>query len=407
VMLGLLPALLATVTGSTAGVAGGSTHVPPPVSLHYELDAEELHLTINVQEPVYETWFPTVASRIPELDGDGYEAELAQARELVLEKAPVQVDGVAVLPRVVMVEYLEQLVENDYLNYVVIEVVYGMKSVPKAIELQWSEFRGEDPNWPLMQVDATFEYEVDLQLLVFTPEGSVVTWLQPELPPIPEPADLAVGVVPPLAVPWASLTALVVGLAALVAGLRGAFPLRRGWPAVAATFAAAVPLSLLPPAEWRAPWQPAFVMPDEDHARYLFESLHLNVYRAFDYDTESDIYDALAQSVEAGLLDQVYDEVYRGLIMAEEGGLLSRVRGVEMLESEVTLPEPADEPRFEVACRWRVKGSVEHWGHRHLRTNEYRARYTVRGEGERWRLASVEVTDLGRIDDLDELGGPQ
>ena len=73
-----------------------------------------------------------------------------------------------------------------------------------------------------------------------------------------------------------------------------------------------------------------------------------------------------------------------------------------MLESEVTIPDPVEEPRFDVACHWLVKGSVEHWGHRHLRINEYRAKYTVRGEGERWRLASVEVTELGRIDDPED-----
>ncbi len=402
---GAVTAMGFTVESGSGGAAeSAGAHVPPPVSLHYELDAEALRLTVNVQEPVYETWFPSVASIIPELNEEAYARELEQARTLIADRAPIRIDGVAVLPRVVGIEFLEQLVENDYLNYVVIEVAYGMKSVPKSIQLQWDEFRTEDPSWPLTEVDATFEYEVDLQIFQFTPEGPRLEWQKPDIPPVPKPSDLQVKAVPEQQVAWASLSAILLGVVLSVVALRGAWNPRRSWPLAVAAFVAAVPLSMVPPVLWRPPWQAAFEMPDESDARYVFEALHLNVYRAFDYETESDVYDALAQSVEAGLLDQVYDEVYRGLIIKEEGDLLSRVRGVEMIESQVTIPDPADEPRFDVACRWRVKGSVEHWGHRHLRTNEYRARYTVRGEDSRWRLASVQVTDLGRVDDPE---GPQ
>ena len=377
-------------------------HEPPPVSLHYDLSAEELRVTINVEQSVYETWFSSQAALIPELDDASYASECAQVRELVLAKAPLQVDGVAVMPRVVSLEYLEQLVENDYLNYVVIELAYGIKSEPKTILLQWDEFRTEDPSWPLVEVEATFEYKVDLQLFSFAPEAPQASWVRPDLPPIAKPADLKVREVPPMELPWAPLCSVLVGVVIAAVSARRKAALRRRWPWILAAFAAAVPLAAAPTVTWRPPWTAAFEMPDEEGARYVFEALHLNVYRAFDYETESDIYDALAQSVEAGLLDQVYDEVYRGLIIKEEGGLRSRVRGVEMIESDVTIPASAPEPRFDVLCRWRVKGSVEHWGHRHLRVNEYRARYAVRGQGARWRLASVEVTELGRVDDPEE-----
>ena len=399
---GLLRASLVMTAACTVASTACRAHEPPPVSLHYELNAEELHLTVNVEQPVYDTWFATSASLIPELLDEAYARECEQARKLIASRAQVRVDGVAVLPRVVAIEYLEQLVENDYLNYVVIDVVYGVKDVPKALELQWNEFRSEDANWPLVEVEATFEYEIDLQVFGFTPESPDLTWLRPDLPPVPEPSDLRVTVLAPLALPWASLLALLLGLAATIATVRGTLALRRGLACIAAALVLAAPLSMLPALEWRPPWRAAFEMPAEEHARYVFEALHLNVYRAFDYQTESDVYDALAQSVEAGLLDEVYDEVYRGLIIKEEGDLRSRVRGVEMLESEVEIPDRALEPRFDVACRWRVKGSVEHWGHRHLRINEYRARYTVRGQDARWRLAAVEVTDLGRVDDPEE-----
>ncbi|MAE65322.1 MAG: hypothetical protein CMJ18_13705 [Phycisphaeraceae bacterium] len=147
------------------------------------------------------------------------------------------------------------------------------------------------------------------------------------------------------------------------------------------------------------PWQQALTMPDDAEARSIFERLNRNVYRAFDRETESEIYDTLAESVTDDLLENVYIEVYESLRLQEEDGARCSVQKVEVLEADVTYPGDAGEPRFAVASRWRVHGSVEHWGHHHERVNEYRARYTVRHDGLDWKLSSVEILDLQRVVD--------
>ena len=138
-------------------------------------------------------------------------------------------------------------------------------------------------------------------------------------------------------------------------------------------------------------------MPSVEEAGFIFESLHRNIYRAFDYTTEDDIYETLARSVRGELLDEVYGEVYESLILRDQGGAVCKIQGTRILTSEVELPEEDDATSFHVTCSWQVRGKVGHWGHTHVRVNEYRARYTVSGDGERWKISAVETLDQRRL----------
>lgn len=139
-------------------------------------------------------------------------------------------------------------------------------------------------------------------------------------------------------------------------------------------------------------------LPSEIDAITIFEPLHANVYRAFDYLDESDVYDALARSVTGPLLDRLYGEIYRTLIVPEEGGAISEIQSVRPLATTVEsigwLP-PDDVAGFTVRTRWQVEGAVFHWGHGHRRTNEYEARYTVMETGAGWRIRDYET--LGSV----------
>jgi hypothetical protein len=146
-------------------------------------------------------------------------------------------------------------------------------------------------------------------------------------------------------------------------------------------------------------WRDGIEMPDPAEASEIFAALHRNVYRAFDYETEDAIYDALAQSVSGELLDEVYNDVYQGLILREEGGAICKIEQVEILDSSmVPMPDPDSEnPQFKISCSWRVLGLVEHWGHAHRRINEYRAVYTLTFSGDKWKISDVEMSDQKRI----------
>lgn len=137
-------------------------------------------------------------------------------------------------------------------------------------------------------------------------------------------------------------------------------------------------------------------LPDAARAKEIFRPLHANIYRAFAYDQESDIYDALAQSVSGELLEDLYDQIYQSLILQDDGGAVCTVQDVRPLEIEVESVgrDPGtDSPSFQVRSRWQVDGSVYHFGHSHFRTNEYEARYTVRRTEDGWRITGHRMIE--------------
>ena len=144
------------------------------------------------------------------------------------------------------------------------------------------------------------------------------------------------------------------------------------------------------------PFAGGFELPDQQRAAAIFRPLHANVYRAFDYVEEEQVYDALAASVHGDLLDRLYNQIYKSLVMQEEGGAVSRVDAVRMaecvLESAGLHPEKGV-PSFHVVARWQVDGSVFHWGHEHHRTNEYAARYEVVQTAAGWRIGDQQVLE--------------
>lgn len=147
-------------------------------------------------------------------------------------------------------------------------------------------------------------------------------------------------------------------------------------------------------------WSGGIEVPDAAEAKEIFEALHSNVYRAFDYDTEDDIYDTLAQSVAGELLADIYNDVYEGLIMRDQGGAVCKIEKVEILRSErleAATEDARKRSEFRISCQWRVLGLVEHWGHAHRRVNEYSAVYTLTPSGETWKISGVEMSDHKRI----------
>jgi hypothetical protein len=138
-------------------------------------------------------------------------------------------------------------------------------------------------------------------------------------------------------------------------------------------------------------------LPARDQAFEIFETLHRNVYDAFAARTEDEIYDLLAVSVDLAILDEIYADVYDGLILREEGGAISEVESLDVLDRDVVLAD-FGAPEFDVTWHWRVNGLVSHWGHLHRRTNEYRAKYRVHHDGRAWKIADATVLEQRRVE---------
>ena len=129
-------------------------------------------------------------------------------------------------------------------------------------------------------------------------------------------------------------------------------------------------------------------------ATAILETLLKNVYRAFDYHTDSDVYEALALSVGGDLLDEVYLQIRRSLAMQEQGGAISKIQEVTFVDSQA---ERLGDDSFDYILQWTVKGTVEHWGHIHARTNGYRAAFTVKVVDGAWRIVKMQVLSQERL----------
>ena len=152
--------------------------------------------------------------------------------------------------------------------------------------------------------------------------------------------------------------------------------------------------------KWDNPGAPplpavATVSTGEKSRETVAESLLRNVYRAFDYHSESDIYDALARSVHGDLLADLYLKIKQGLIMQEQGGAIARVREVKVVRTEPA--EGKSKNGFAERVTWQVEGTIEHWGHIHTRVNEYCADLEIEPVDGSWKITAMNVSRQSQV----------
>ena len=140
---------------------------------------------------------------------------------------------------------------------------------------------------------------------------------------------------------------------------------------------------------------------DADRANALVETLLKNVYRAFDFREEDDVYDKLALTVSGDLLADIYLQSRQSFAVQQAGGAQAKVKEVAIEEAVATR---RDEGGFgyDVRAKWTAMGTVGHWGHTHQRINEYEAIFTVARETAGWKIATMEVLEQKRKDDGEE-----
>ena len=133
---------------------------------------------------------------------------------------------------------------------------------------------------------------------------------------------------------------------------------------------------------------------DQQNRSEVLQHVLVNIYRAFDFRSDEEVYDALASSVDGNLLREVYLRIKRTLLMAEQGGSVSHVTAVVVVSANpITKAKGAT---FEAT--WRVTGVTEHWGHVHRRVSEVRAQVTLGRHDGFWKLEQFQLLDEKRIE---------
>lgn len=408
-------------------VAPAAAHPGQTLDLSVYADDEAVRYQLLISADLLALLLSKVDVPPPPVDlrGDGSTAPEVTAAvragilRLIAGECPLTIDDVAVAPEVRHFEFLEPAPpifgsDEALPADLRLDLDYPTGRKPQRIGMVWrlypdAEMAARMGSRPGI-VARLMAYRED-KVHIFTPDEPELIWHFLE-----RPRDLPLAVVsaegppaPMLRVPV--LSVLLVAGSVAVLGFLGVRPARRRW------LAPALALAVLPlvgavatrhtlVAQVPAPWAEGIALPDAGEACEVFAALQRNVYRAFEYRNEGDVYDILAQSVDGPLLDAVYNEIYHSLILREHGGAVARVESIELLEVEHegggTLPEERV-PAFRVRSRWQVHGAVYHWGHVHLRTNEYEARYTVAQRDRQWKIVGVEYLAQRPVQSLDEV----
>ena len=150
---------------------------------------------------------------------------------------------------------------------------------------------------------------------------------------------------------------------------------------------------------------------EPERAEKILSALLRNIYKSFDRQNESEIYDVLARSVQGDLLQKLYLQIISALTLDEQEGTRVKldetpdvvnpavqVDGIKMLQLKYG---------FVADVRWMVIGTVGHWGHQHQRVNRYKAKVTVEptssdssakaSTSREWKITAIEVEKEDRM----------
>ncbi len=327
--------------------------------------------------------------------------------EFLLARNPVRVDGRSLKPILDRTNYVQvgrfgiRLVERPQRLEITgamvgVIITYLTDALPKEVTVDWDLFTPRIQRVPAFAIDPAGPLPTFV-----TPDDSRHRW-QNFLKNYTPPAVVATAVegsLPMFTLPLASVVC-VLGLIALAwAALRRA---RRGRPvrvqAIACLVLAVAAAALYPVAQVSIA-RPALTAPplEDAQAQRVLASLLRNVYRAFDFREESDVYDKLATSVAGDLLPEVYLQSRRSLAIEQAGGAQARISTVEVRKASARGPLDG-RLAYEVDAEWTAEGSVGHWGHVHQRKNLYAARLRIEAREGAWKLTGLQLLDERRID---------
>jgi len=366
-------------------------HPGPPVFLQVAVADGQVGIQFSAEQRTALPWLGEEGLLPPPLDDAARERLEDAALRLLGEELRISIDGAPVkLMAVSRVQVFNQFGPDNAEPSIQIDAQFACAGTPRSVAIAWQYYDAVEDGKRKLPVVIDAEGEFDFKTL--TEEEPEYVWHTSAAPNRRAAAGAAPAALPEGRSPVLPLVLFALGIGLWGLGVRRGMGRGAGW-------LLAVPMAL---GVWiwsRGPGGPE--LPGDEQARAMFETLHGNLYAAFDARSEDEIYEQLALCVDPALLDQLYGEIYESLILREDGGALCRVEEVAAIDGEV-LPSPAGGASFDVDWTWRVTGQVVHYGHEHRRTNEYHARYTVAPVRTTWRIVGVEVLSHERVDPEDE-----
>jgi hypothetical protein len=134
-----------------------------------------------------------------------------------------------------------------------------------------------------------------------------------------------------------------------------------------------------------------------EQAKGILHSLLKNVYRAFDFREEEDVYDKLAISASGDLLADIYLQNRKSFKVKRAGGAVAKVKEIEVMDVQAE-NNPENSQALDLRSKWTAMGTVGHWGHIHTRQNQYEAIVTVQPTEGAWKITGLELLEEKRIE---------
>lgn len=353
------------------------------------------------------TWMDLRLRGEAHIEIDELETLRQRIGEFLLTRNPLRIDGESLAPILDRSNFVKvglsgiqllEVPERLEINSAIIGVIitYLTDGLPQEVTVNWDLFTEQ-----IERVPATATDPVGPLKTYLTREDSVHTWtnflknykaptvreltVRDSLGELRVPAGAIVAVILLLLIVWLmvrtqrqgrSLKWLSIGAFVIVIGAAASFPYTQ--------FSFARP-------------ELAAGDMDEERATILLQALLKNVYRAFDFHREEDVYDKLALSVKGDLLAELYLQNRRSFAIKQAGGAQAKVKAVEIKQVEARRLNDGGPLRYELAGRWLASGSVGHWGHVHTRHNLYDAVVTVEAIDGHWKIAALDLLQEQRI----------
>ena len=327
--------------------------------------------------------------------------------EFMLTRNEVLIDGETVEPILDRMNYVTvgvtgiriiEVPERLEISTAIVGVIltYLTDGIPQEVTVDWELFTDQVQRVPATSTDPAGPLPTFI-----SPDDNVHTWtnyLKNYTLPTVEAVAVA-GSVGQIEVPLASVGGgLLLLLMLLVIASRRKHGASIRAPAIAAgiLFAASAAAWPLARISVDRPVSIAGTLEAEQSVA-LVETLLKNVYRAFDFRDEDDVYDKLALTVSGDLLADIYLQSRQSLAVQQAGGAQAKVQELEIREATATRRDE-DGLGFDVRTKWTALGTVGHWGHTHIRQNLYDAILTIRSIDGVWKITGMEVLEESRID---------
>ncbi len=327
--------------------------------------------------------------------------------EFLMTRNALLIDGESVRPILDRMEYVTvslqgikfmQTPERLEITGAIVGVIltYLTDGIPQEVTVDWDMFTDQIQQVTVNAIDPAGPFPSSV-----TPEDNVHRWVNYlKTYKIPTVTEVSVeDTLSRLGIPLASVLCLVglVPLGARFAKRRKDGTPTRAYVGVGAVLVAGAvllwPFLHVPVGR---PGSLAARLP-EGQGEVVLSSLLRNVYRAFDFREEEDVYDRLSVSVSGDLLADVYLQNRQSWVVARAGGAQAKVTDVEVIDVAVD-DHPDRRGALAFTSKWTALGKVGHWGHVHARQNQYEAVLTVEPVGGAWKITGLDLLDETRVD---------